>query len=91
MKSNVVQLRTTSQAKTKQQLKRISRNQFRDTIQTELRALYFGKTKMQQIAADTGLCVTTVSRFINGDTKEPRASTVFKLLEYLGYEIFAER
>lgn len=43
------------------------------------------------IAADTGVSPTTISNIISGKTRWPRQSTLFPLLNTLGYQLSIRR
>ena len=45
----------------------------------------------KEIAADTSLHPDTISKIASGITREPRMSTVFKLLDHFGYEFAMRR
>ena len=45
----------------------------------------------KEIAADTNLHPMTISKIASGITREPRMSTVFKLLDHFGYEFTMRR
>lgn len=57
-------------------------------IQEEL--LCSGRT-YDHLAADAGICVSTVNRIANGYTTRPTFNTICSLLVALGWSLYAER
>lgn len=47
------------------------------------------KMKYARIADKAGCCAQTISHLASGETHEPRASTVLKILAALGFELVA--
>lgn len=46
--------------------------------------------RLQDIAAATGLCSATISRFMSDEAKSPHMRTIVKLMRYLKYKLYAE-
>jgi hypothetical protein len=51
------------------------------------REINFSKKKYSTFATDVGCAHGTVSRMATGQTRYPRAETVFAMLRCLGYEV----
>lgn len=57
-------------------------------IQSELMARVRSGVKINKIATAIDMNHQTVSKLAYGETKEPRASTVIRIVHYLGYKVF---
>jgi len=61
------------------------------TIVIDMRKRMQSGMKIMDVARGTGLCHSTVSKLIYGDTKFPRMNTVLLIMNWLGYDLYAER
>lgn len=55
------------------------------------RAIRTTSMKFREIADAAGVCPMTVSNIAYGDTKQPRMSTVVRILMALGWTVYAQR
>lgn len=91
---NVVQFNSSRKrsAKVEAQIGQIVEyRQWRDLISRELQIKVANKTTMKSISAQTGLCVSTISRLVSKETQFPRMETIMLVLRYLGYRLYAEK
>lgn len=58
-----------------------------ELLQREL----FRFTSFAEIAAKAGVCDQTVARLAYGETKQPRAQTMVRILKALGWTVLATR
>lgn len=56
-------------------------------LQQEIAVRLQNRIKINKMAVDTGISGQTISKIGYGITKEPRASTVLRLLHYFGYKV----
>lgn len=61
------------------------------TIALCQRAIRSSHLKYNEVATRSGVCTQTVSNIACGDTKQPRMSTVVRILMVLGWSIHATK
>ena len=63
-----------------------------EAMMEEVRSIIHADSRMQrQIAEKVGVSPTTIGNIAHGKTRWPRSTTLFPLLETLGYRIAIER
>lgn len=72
------------------QIIEVDETKFKELIILELTRKYHTGVKLKYIANKTGLCVTTISKLVNGETPSPQVRTMMKIAKFLRIKIFIQ-